>query len=268
MAPMVSQERESASLLECHPLPDGDHRVLLVFGVYLRSVLSRLGVFHPPLQHGWNESGGWIHPFYLTRNLGDRMKLRTLTLSFLFVLVFITFSFAGWGRISGDERDLWKEYNVLVGKIGNIKKSDDQSGRYDALFTPSANIAGNFDCSACLELPVSFFIDAPGAAWLTSAITEVPANGSTVMVVLRFVPKGADKPSDSGAIASHLCEFMPHQSGMVVVNGVDDPAVAKTLLHIRRARLGAWVGSATTRASITQSSVKDGPILAPTTTKP
>ena len=165
---------------------------------------------------------------------------------------------AGWGKLVGDERELWTDghFNVVLGNITQIKHNVTDSSRYDAKFKPSVTIAGRFDCSNVLEFSVTFFITPPGSGWVTSAITDIPSDGAMVMVVMEFTPRGKGVPNDSGSIASQICEFMPHSSALVVVSGIEDPEIANTLLQIRRARFGQWIEQPTTR-QVTTKPVKD-----------
>ena len=130
---------------------------------------------------------------------------------------------------------MWREamYSVVIGTLTEVKKWDGADHPpYRATLAPRAAIAGPFDPSLYPTIPVSFDV-----SWTSSSIHEPPPNGATVMVVLQFMPKGGGNPVDSAFIVSDECEFMPGETALVVIKGLDDPRVAETLKKIQAARL-------------------------------
>ena len=156
--------------------------------------------------------------------------------AFISVLLLITFcamskrAVAGQGILSGREWHLWSDagYSIVIGRIAGIKV-DDRTGRCFAAFSPVATLAGSFDPSAKATLVVEFYVSST-----TSSIHHPPAEQSLVMVV--YSRDYEIVPDRDGFIVSAICEFMPSQSAMVSLTGLDDVCIAETLKKVQEAR--------------------------------
>ena len=160
---------------------------------------------------------------------------RTIIATFLAVSCLCAIGFAGQERPKADHRELWTSgrYSLIVGTITGIKadKSRDVPGWYTATLTPSATISGSFDCGAYATIPILF-----NACRFDTSIKEVPKENAAVMGFMELLPKGEEWPADSGFFVASLCEFMPHESSLVTVKGLDDPIIHDTLVKIQGAR--------------------------------
>ena len=148
---------------------------------------------------------------------------------------------AGWGNFTGDEEGLWDQdgCSVVVGKIRNMHNGSAKGPAfYTATLQPEALLCGCLDPSLHPSLPVAFMAQA-----LNTSIDQVPADGSTVLAVVSMRDGRVGIVSDS-------CRFMPGDSSLVSVTGLDDPKVAETLKRLQAARKA---GDAK-RAAATQSS--------------
>jgi hypothetical protein len=145
---------------------------------------------------------------------------------------------AAQGTITGKERTGWQTgyYNVVVAIIRNVEKdkaADAGSSRYRAVLSPKATLGGTLDPSLYPSLPAAFYV---GKA--VGAIEEAPPDGSLVMVVMQLDREdAADKPF--AFIFSDICKFMPGESAMVLLKGLDDPLAAETLMRLQDARAHA-----------------------------
>ena len=105
-------------------------------------------------------------------------------------------------------------------------------GRYTATFVPLATITGSFDCGMYPTFPVTFY-----ATGVTTSIEDAPEENATILGVMEFVPKGTEAPMDTGFFVSHICHFMPKDSALITIKGLDDPLVRETLKKVQDARL-------------------------------
>ncbi|HEX5243847.1 MAG TPA: hypothetical protein VFW23_11345 [Tepidisphaeraceae bacterium] len=128
---------------------------------------------------------------------------------------------AGLDTQEGNERGLWTKgyYSVIVARVGAIKEAAPSTER--ATLEPLCTIAGLLDPSDHRELHVVFYSDG-----MTSSIRSVPKRGDLILAVIR----GDD------FIVSDICRFMPDESSLVVVNGLNDPRIPGTLKRIQDAR--------------------------------
>lgn len=125
---------------------------------------------------------------------------------------------------------------VMVANVIEIKDigNDDRRGNYEIVFSPLATLAGCFDATEAKALRAYGHLRSFG-----SSILEVPAKGSTVMVVLARFPLGGDPNKVDVFIQSEGCPFMPGASSMVTVDGLGDKRVLETIAKIRKARAEA-----------------------------
>jgi len=139
---------------------------------------------------------------------------------------------AGLGTTTGREWLQWTQsgYCVVVGRLDDARHHDaDVAGKYRATFAPLASFAGTFDPGAFPAIPVIFY------GGKNSSIRDVPAHGSMVLAVMQFrLPEGDEKPS--GFIVSDICTFMPGESSLVRIDGLNDPRVLDTVKKLRDAR--------------------------------
>jgi hypothetical protein len=122
--------------------------------------------------------------------------------------------------------------SVIVAKVDAIRvlKIEEQkhlpTGTHKLTLEPLAVIAGNLDPSTHPKLDlVVWIVDAPGMM-----IKTEPHVGDTVMAVVMW----NDKSVEPGP-----CDFMPGQSGLVVLDGLGDKHVHETLERIRAGRAAA-----------------------------
>jgi len=162
--------------------------------------------------------------------------MRTIIVAFVLFLPSLT-TLGGFGTISGKERGFWTEdrTSVVVGTIGAIHaRQVGEPQEYQAMFVPLATLAGSLDPSLRRVLDVRFFA---GSDY--SSIDRLPANGAIVVAVVQLDRFQADEREPSNWIVSDLCLFMPKHSGLVVVDGLNDPRVAETLKKIQGTREAA-----------------------------
>lgn len=139
---------------------------------------------------------------------------------------------AGRGVITGREKQGWDDgvYNVVVGTLRGIRPHGPSApSQHDATFVPRATLAGTFDPSLHPSLRVALFTGTG-----TTQLAEPPAEGALVLAVLRTKPF---EGKEATYIYSDNCTFMPDNRGLVVIQGLDDPRVLKTLemIQVRRA---------------------------------
>jgi hypothetical protein len=139
----------------------------------------------------------------------------------------------GLGTTTGKEPSRFTKdgYSVIVGIIRDIKEIKGSPSRYQATLVPEAMLAGNFDPSLHPTLLVSFDVGLGG-----SSIREPPADGATVLTVVVVNMLNGDDTVPSNFIIDDIFTFMPDQSGLVPIKGLDDPRVAETLKKIQDAR--------------------------------
>jgi hypothetical protein len=158
----------------------------------------------------------------------------------MLLLAFPSVGSGGIISITGVEEGRWDQdgYSVIVATIRNVHR--DPAIKYPDWFAtlePTATLCGNFDASLCPSMKVSFNCD----GGMTSSIAAVPAEGAAVMVVLERGENAVD-------ITSAYCMFMPGNSSLVAVNGLDDPKVKETLTRLQAARkAGAAKAAAATQ---------------------
>jgi hypothetical protein len=141
---------------------------------------------------------------------------------------------AGQGTITGTEFEGWDtgHYILIAGAIKDVQMERvEGEDRCSAILIPRASLAGIFDVSLHPVFPVQFYVGGP-----TSSIARPPLDDSFVIAVVRYVPAKETGESGHGVIYSHVCTFMPGQSALVVVNGLDDPKVGQTLKKLQHAR--------------------------------
>jgi hypothetical protein len=142
---------------------------------------------------------------------------------------------AGLGTTTGKERERWTtdRYNVVVASIRGIEKTkDDGAPPYRATISPLATLAGSLDPSAHPDIPVTFYVSD-----MTSSIRRsvpLPKDGATVLAVVQMSKSDGD--TVSGFIVSDICTFMPDESALVEIKGLDDPRVIATLKKLQAAR--------------------------------
>ena len=126
---------------------------------------------------------------------------------------------------SGREPRFWDgppAHAVVLARVyeeAHHVKGADSPHYFEMTIEPLATVAGKFDPTEHAKLRVEFFVG-------TSSIPEAPAEGDVIMIVLQ----GGD------FIVSDVCQFMPHDLPLVVVDGLNDPRVHDTLKRIREAR--------------------------------
>jgi hypothetical protein len=143
-------------------------------------------------------------------------------------------AFGGQGTITGKERGNWDTgyYNVIIAVIRDVQKDHDENpNRYRALCVPKAALAGSLDPSLYPALPVVFYVGKT-----VGSIEDLPRDGALVIAVLQLERTPDAKDKASAFIFSDICTFMPGESAMVVIKGLDDPRVAETLKKLQDAR--------------------------------
>jgi hypothetical protein len=150
---------------------------------------------------------------------------------------------AGLGTTIGNERGLWTtyRYSVIAATIRDVRPNADPSQPNRATLLPIATFAGTLDPSLNPKLEVRFYVGDR-----TSSVKGLPPDGATVLVAVIVGRHHADEKEGSDWIDSDLVAFMPNQSALVVIKGIDDPLVTQTLEKIRVAR-GAQKPEPTTR---------------------
>lgn len=161
----------------------------------------------------------------------------------LLTILFVCVGHAGAAltALNGKESEGWDDgsYSIVVAKIRKIKQSD-KYGNYTAVIEPMATLAGILDPSVHPVLPVRFGVDLPTAQSSSSYIRRVPPDGATVLAVVScFTAESVAKAKREYWIAGSICTFMPEQSGMIAIRGLDDPKVILTLQRIQLARAEA-----------------------------
>jgi hypothetical protein len=119
---------------------------------------------------------------------------------------------------------------VTVGDMGNDKP-------HVILLRPFATLAGNFDPSLHPTLEVDCYT-APN-----SSIRKLPGQDSTVLAAVAL--SDPTDPADKHYVVSAWCTFMPEQSALVEINGLDDPLYASTLEKLQKERAIAISRAAT-----------------------
>jgi hypothetical protein len=166
------------------------------------------------------------------------MKITTFVLCCLAIIV--NNVSAGWMTTNGKEKEDWEGgyYSIIIARIQGIKKTE-EIGVYKAVIIPKATVAGVLDPSVHPTIPVTFEVHLPELPGGITSIRQVPPEGATVLAVLEYLPINDHDEARVYRITPNICTFMPAQSGMVVIKGLDDPKVSETLKKIQRARAEA-----------------------------
>jgi hypothetical protein len=142
---------------------------------------------------------------------------------------------AGWGYLTGDEPRIWgppeadggaipaARCSVIIARVRDVKEFDgDRSlGTHQATLEPSLTLAGYCDPSAEVVLHVKFY-----CGTIATSIHAVPPTGAMVLAVM----------SNKDYVVSQACKFMPDESALVVIDGLNDARVMDTILKLRKAR--------------------------------
>ena len=132
---------------------------------------------------------------------------------------------AGTSVVSGREPGFWSgppEHAVVIARVydeARHVKGAESDRSFEMTIEPLATLAGSFDPSQHAKLKVGFYVG-------TSSIPDAPAEGDLIMIVLE----------GGNFIVSDVCQFMPHNLPLVVIDGLSDPRVHDTLKKIRDAR--------------------------------
>lgn len=164
--------------------------------------------------------------------------MKTLVLIGLILsLVAAASTFAGTEVVSGAEPGLWTadRFNLVIGVVRDVKKFKDPQSpsddRYSATLTLKASLAGQLDPSLVATLDVMFYAEHYG-----SSIKTVPTEGTVVMALVRLRPSTTEDAGPKDLISSAFASFMPGESSLVAIKGLDDPRVDETLKKVRNAR--------------------------------
>ena len=156
----------------------------------------------------------------------------------LFALLTCFLSRPAWGglaEIDAGGEGVFTEYrcSVIVAKVDKLWKvaSPDSDIKNHAILSPLATLAGTFDPSLHSSLPVEFYSDG-----VTSSIKDPPKQGATVLAVIRYQVLIHGDPDPRNLIVSEVCRFMPGNSALVVIKGMDDTRVNETLRKLQEAR--------------------------------
>jgi hypothetical protein len=162
------------------------------------------------------------------------MKVTIFSLSA--AVIYAVSSLAGQASYSGAEPWLWKErhHAVVVAVINDVKTVKVPEKNYEyhtGTLVLKVSLAGECDPSLTPSLPIKFVADLAGSSNHT-----VPTNGS---VVLAFISVGWPR-ADENWVEEAVIGFMPGDdgSGLVVIEGLNDPRVDATLKRIQMERAG------------------------------
>jgi hypothetical protein len=154
--------------------------------------------------------------------------------SILLLLLWSRSALGAQGTITGKEAEGWDTgaFNVVVGTLDEVQRDGPKElNRYSGTFLPSATLGGTFDPSLHPKLPVRFYV---GKA--NSSIEAPPPARAVVIAVIVTGMLHADEAQPSNWIRSDICTFMPNQSALVVIKGLDDPRTFETLKKLQDAR--------------------------------
>lgn len=156
------------------------------------------------------------------------------------IIIIASSLFAALGTINGKEKEGWESgtYSIVVATIHDIKKGEGV-GVYKASINPEATLAGVLDPSVNPTIRVSFYVDPPTTQGVTTYVRNIPPAGATVLAVLEYLPINDQTEERAYRVTPNICTFMPEESGMVIIKGLDDPKVAETLKRIQKARAAA-----------------------------
>jgi hypothetical protein len=166
------------------------------------------------------------------------MRLPTTITCLLALCLIPSATRAGLGRIDAGTTGVFTKdrCSVIVAKVERAWQQQSPAGdRQDkAILRPLATIAGTFDPSIHPSLAVEFY-----SGGGTTSIRRSPHDGDTVLAVVRVQVLVQDDPVARNIVVSEVCTFMPERSALVVIKGLDDPAVTQTLTRIQEARTAA-----------------------------
>ena len=157
------------------------------------------------------------------------MKARMMSHIPLFIVLLLLSGScrAGLVTTTGKEWHRWTEdhYCVLAARVREIEQAKGDAGRFGVWFAtlePLAVFAGSYDPSESPSFDVSVYIGGAG----TSIQDDPPKKGATILAVVQ----------NGNFIVSDICDFMPHGSAMVEINGLGDPRVIEAIKKIHDAR--------------------------------
>lgn len=134
---------------------------------------------------------------------------------------------AGWGTFHGDTGWDDKKFLLVAEVSGPVRLIDEESNLYEARVRPIATFAGTFDPTAVEYLDIWVPVINP----MGRPVTRVPKEDTFILAVIlhrfdgRYIVNGGN---------THT--FMPRGAPMVVVDGLGDPDVARTVAEVHRRR--------------------------------
>src|SRR5262245_54394132 len=121
----------------------------------------------------------------------------------------------GIKTLTGSEPGCWDKdaYSVIMARVDDVRPSQQEPWNYKITLAPIATMSGSFDAGASDSLRLAFVCGTS-----TTSIEKPPRGGDTIMVVIR---------EDEGVtyIVRDICKFMPDDSALVTIKGLDDPRI-------------------------------------------
>jgi hypothetical protein len=143
-----------------------------------------------------------------------------------------TYTATGWTPSSA------ARFCVIAARVARVTVGDMGEDKPHVLeLHPQATLAGKFDPSLRPSLTVRCYT-APN-----SSIRSLPPEGSMVLAAVRL--RDVADPSDFDMAVSAYCTYMPQESALIEIKGMDDPVYLETLQRIQKERAFAIARAAT-----------------------